>query len=182
MLRASIFALALLALASLAPVHAITQTATFSQTISFDGVTVNVSGTFTVDTTAKTLSGTASVSVVNSTSGATIFSKTFAISLSFASTNNIRVVLAIPAIPLTLAASCSVDVTTGSASCMVSRDPDVNHDGIVNIIDFGMLGASYGSTAGSTRFNPAVDLDANGRVDIIDAGIMGADYGATVLS
>jgi len=38
----------------------------------------------------------------------------------------------------------------------------------------------YGATQGSTRYNPAVDLNGNGTIDIIDIGIMSADYGAPI--
>ncbi len=178
MLRPSILAITLIALAGLTPVHATTQTITFSKTITFDSIMATVSGSLTVDTTAKTLLGTVTVNVVDTSTGTTIFSKTFNINLSLPSSNVAMLVLA----TLADAVSCRVDGTTGSASCMLTRNPDLNFDGVVNIIDFGILGSAYSTTIGSARFNPAADLDANGRVDIIDAGIMGADYGAKILA
>ena len=182
MLQTSVLATVLLALATLtplAPVHATTQTTSFSQTITFHGQTITVSGTITVDTIAKTLSATVSVKDVNSTTGATIFSKTFSINLSFGETNSLRFVLNIPAVPLMLAASCSV-TTGGATSCIVTKTPDLDHDGTVSIIDFGMIAAAFGSTAGSPRYNPFADLNGDGTVSIIDIGILGADFGAPV--
>ncbi len=184
-LRTSILAIALFALVSLAPTQAATQTASFNTTISFDGVIVTVSSTFTIDTTLKTLSGTASVSVMDSTTGATIISKAFTISLSFGMTtsNTIRFVLSVPVASLMLGVSCAVSTgSTPVATCIVSRDPDLNHDGIVNITDVALLAYSYGSTTGSAKYNPAADLNANGRVDIGDAAIIAADYKAPILS
>lgn len=182
MLRASILAMVLLsfaALTPLAPVHATTQTTTFSQTITFNATTVTVSGTITVDTTAKTLTATISLKAVDSTTGTTIFSKNFNINLSFADSNSLRFVLNIPSVPLMLAASCSVTVG-GAASCMVTRTPDLAHVGTVSIIDFGMIASAFGSTLGSPRYNPAADLNGDGTVNIIDVGIAGADFGAPV--
>ncbi len=172
----------MLALAGLAPVvtaHATTQTTSFSKTISFDGVTLTISGMITVDTTAKTLSATLTVTEVNSTTGATILSKTFTINLSFGTMNSLQFVLNIPAVPLMLAASCTVNVGS-PATCMVSRTPDLNHDGTVDIIDIAMIANAYGSTAGSSRYNPAADLNADGTVNIIDIAIAAADFGAPV--
>ncbi len=171
--------LALAAIAPLAPAHATTQTTSFSKTISFDGVTVTVSGTITVDTTAKTLSATLTLKAVNSTSGATIFSKTFTINLSFGNMSSLNFALNIPAVPLMLAASCSVNVGS-PATCMVSRTPDLDHDDTVNIIDIAMIANAYGSTTGSARYNPAADLNADGTVNIIDVAIAAADFGAPV--
>ena len=181
-MRPPILATLVLALAALAPLavaHATTQTTSFSQTISFDGVTVKVSGTITVDTTAKTLSATVTLTEVNSTTGATIFSKTFTLNLSFATSNSLRFVLNIPAVPLMLAASCTVNVGS-PATCMVSRTPDLNHDGTVDFLDASMLAFAFGSTPGTTRWNPAADLNADGQVDILDAALFAADYGAPV--
>ncbi len=171
-----------MALAALAPVvtaHATTQTTSFSKTVTFDGVTVTVSGMITVDSTAKTLSATLTLTAVNSATGAIIFSKTFTINLSFGTLNSLKFVLNIPAVPLMLAASCTVNVGS-PATCMVSRTPDLDHDGTVSIIDFAMIASAFGSTAGSPRYNPAADLNGDGTVSIIDLGIVGADFGAPV--
>ncbi len=181
-MRTPVLAALVLVLAALAPMataHATTQTTSFSQTISFDGVTVKVSGTITVDTTAKTLSATLTLTAVNSTTGATIVSRTFTINLSFGTMNSLKFVLNIPAVPLMLAASCTVNVGS-PAICMVSRTPDLNHNGTVDIIDASMLAFAFDSTPGTARWNPAADLDGNGQVDIIDASILAADFGAPV--
>ncbi len=183
MLRTTLLVATILALAGLAPlsvVQATTTTQSFSQTITFDGATLTVSGTFTIDTTAQTLSGTTTVKEVNSTTGATIFSQTFMINLSFGKSNSVNFVLTVPAGMLMLGVSCKV--TTGSAaSCFVSKTPDIDHNGTVDIIDAGVVFLAFGAVQASPRFNPAADLNGNGQVDIIDAGIVTADFGASVL-
>ncbi len=131
----------------------------------------------TIDTTARTVVGTVTVTVVNSTSGQTIFSKTFNINTTLPSSDAARLVLG----ALTMAVSCGFDATTSSSTCMVSHDPDIDHNGTVDIIDAAILGFSYGSSLGGLRYNPAADLNGNGKVDIFDAAILGADYGLQVL-
>jgi hypothetical protein len=162
------------------PAQAVSQTISFSRTIAFDGVTVTVSSSFTVNTTAKTLTGTTTLTVVNSTTGKTILSKTFNIDLSFGISNSISFMLAIAAVPLALAVKCSVDVTTHVAACVVTRDPDINLNGSVDIGDFVLLLGSVGTIQGSPSFNPRADLNADGKVDITDALILIGDLGLLV--
>ncbi len=153
----------------------------FNQARTFDNVTVTVVGNFTISTTTKTLTGSLSLNAVNDTSKATIFSKTFSISLSFGTSNTVKFGLSIPFVPVMLATSCTITIdSTAVASCTLSRDPDVNHDGTVNILDVSMLAYAYGSTVGSARYSQAVDLNADGIVNIIDAAIIAYYYGEPV--
>ncbi len=176
MLKTPVLVMALLALTGLAPLsHAATLTASFSQTVTFDNITVTVSGSFTLDTTAQTLEGTATVTAVNNTSGATIYSRTFTINLAFGMSNSIKFVLSIPAVPLMLAASCNVSIsTTPAASCTISKSPDVNHDGVINIIDLAALGKNFGTSSSIT------DLNSDGIVNILDLIVVAIDFGAPV--
>ncbi len=182
MLRTSVLAMAILALAGLMPVatvSAATQTTTFSQTATFDNVKITVSGTITVDTTVKTLTGTIMLTAVNTTSGATIFSRAFSINLAFGTSNMFNFVLSIPAVSEMLAVSCSV--TTGAAaSCMVSQTPDLNHNGVVDIGDIAIMAFAYGSVRGASNYNPAADLNADGIINILDIALAASDYGAPV--
>ncbi|MFO7716772.1 thrombospondin type 3 repeat-containing protein [Desulfosarcina sp.] len=52
-------------------------------------------------------------------------------------------------------------------------DPDLNNDGSVNLIDFGMFGAAYGTS------DPDADLNGSGKVDLADFSIFGSFYGAS---
>jgi hypothetical protein len=178
MLRTSTFlAVALLALISMAPmvqVHATSQTTTFNKTVTFGNVTVTTSGSITVDTTAKTVTGTITVKAVNNTNGQIIFQKTFPINLNFASMGTTNFVLMIPAINLLLAASCNTDTSTNNTSCIVSKNPDVAGQGRVNIIDVTTVAAGYGST------NPSCDLNGDGKCDILDLAIEAYAFDAPV--
>ncbi len=151
-------------------------------TSTFQGINVSLSGFFYVNSTSKTLQGTILVKAVNTTSGMVLISVLVIINLAIGSTSNIRVLFLVPSTPLALAVPCTINPATNKATCFTSRDPDINHDGVVNIIDAAILGAAYGTVTGSPRYNPAADLDANGVVDIIDASILGAYFGAPLLA
>lgn len=151
-----------------------------NQTVSFNGVNAVLTGNLTA--TSNTVSGTISVTVSNATTGALLFSKTFTISFAVLSTTNPRFVMIIPATPYTLGITCSVNMSNSQSSCFLSRDPNVSHGGAINIIDVGMMGLAFGTTAGSPNFNPALDLAAQGFVSLVDFGIVAADFNAPVFN
>jgi len=182
MLRATpILASALLALVVFAPltqVQATTQTINFSKTQTFGHITVAISANITIDTTAETITGTVSVTAVNDTSGQTIFSRTFNVKTSYASTGSTSgasFVLMIPTVGEVLGASCTANASTGASSCLVSKNPDVNHDGMVNILDVATVASSFGTS------NPAYDLNNRGVVDMTDLAVVAADFNAPVI-
>src|SRR5690348_2671151 len=182
MLRATPFLastlLALIAFAPLAQVHATTQTINFSKTETFGSITVTINASINVVTTAKTITGTVTVTVVNDTSGQTIFSKTFNINVSYATTANTgsaNFILMIPTLGNVLAASCSVNSATGTSSCMVSKTPDVDHDGVVNVLDLAAVASHYGTS------DPTYDINNRGTVDVTDLATVALDYNAPVI-
>jgi Dockerin type I domain len=69
--------------------------------------------------------------------------------------------------------SGSQTTATGSASFVAHAKVlgDVNGDGKVNILDIGMILVAYGSTPGSTRWNPNADFNNDGSVGIDDVSI-----------
>jgi len=146
----------------------------------FDGDNVTVSGFFNFNSTIKTLSGQATVTVTNATNHELLFMKTFSISFTARSNGMIRFILVASISPFKLGVTCTTDSKNNTSSCFVSRNPDVDGDGTVDIIDFGMLAIRFGATTGSTNYMPAVDLSDHGTIDIIDAGIMATDFGAVV--
>jgi PKD repeat protein len=148
---------------------------------SFDDLNVTILATITVNATLHTITGTISVTVANTTSGAVILSKTFDLSIVYGSSiKSQRFLIAITATHPLTAASCTVDVTTGQLSCFISRDPDINGTGQVSIIDFSMVAFEFNAIRGTPRYTPAVDLANDGVVDVVDLGIVGADYAAPI--
>jgi parallel beta-helix repeat protein len=57
--------------------------------------------------------------------------------------------------------------------------PDLNKDGIVDILDIAMVGRAYGSTPADSNWNQYCDVDYSGSVDIADVAIVARNYGKT---
>jgi hypothetical protein len=176
-MKAPILVLALLALTGLAPAaQASTQTTTINKSFTFDSLTVTISGTITVDTTTQTVSGSITITVVNDTSGQTIFTNTIPISISFNTNNGASFVLEVPTFPTMLAISSNVaSGSTTSTSFGISKTPDIDHDGVINIRDLTMIALNYGTS------NPSADLNSDGTVNIQDLTIVALDFGAPVV-
>jgi len=154
----------------------------FHQTLTFDGVIVSVSGSFTTDTTSRTVTATISVTATNSTTGQTIFSKTYSVTVGYGPDSTARFVLAIPASSSWLGAACTVNISSNSAGCSLSRDPDLNHDGAINILDVARIAFAYDSANGDSRYNASGDLNADGLINILDAAMAAFDYQQPVFS
>ncbi|MEM1423484.1 MAG: S8 family serine peptidase [Planctomycetota bacterium] len=54
---------------------------------------------------------------------------------------------------------------------------DFDNDGDVDLGDFGLFGAAFGSFAGDSAYDASSDFDADGDVDLGDFGVFGADFG-----
>jgi hypothetical protein len=152
-----------------------------SAALAFQGATVMVTSSFEVNPTSQTLTGTVHVQVLNSTTGAQIAFLNFTINLAFGSSLAAKLILAVPEGSLMLGVTCNVSITSLTTTCSVSRNPDIDRDGLVSITDLATVAISYGATIGSPNYNPAADLDADGKVDILDLAFVALDYGATVL-
>jgi hypothetical protein len=61
---------------------------------------------------------------------------------------------------------------------MVSRQLAISGDGNVSIVDFSMVALAYGSSPGTSRYNPAADLTGNGTISIVDVSMVALFYGA----
>ncbi|MEA1908201.1 MAG: hypothetical protein U9N43_04130, partial [Euryarchaeota archaeon] len=73
--------------------------------------------------------------------------------------------------------AATATVTAGTATELIG---DINGDNIVNYIDLGMLGASYGLSLGDAGYNAAADLNGDNIVNYIDLGMLGAHYGESI--
>src|SRR3989441_4820999 len=158
------------------PFTAQTSEPQFHQTLTFDGVIVSVSGNFTPDTTSKTVNGTVSIIVTNSTTSQTVFSTTYTVSVGYGSSSTARFVLTIPTSSSWLGAACTVNIFSNNASWSVSRYPDVNHDGAINILDLARIAISYGSKIGGPGYNVSYHLNADGKVTILDLALAAIEY------
>src|SRR5436309_9198913 len=152
------------------------------QTTTFDGLSVSISGSLTQNTALKTMSGTVSATVTNSATGQMAFSKNFSVSVGYGSSFTKRFVLSMRAGSSWLGAACSVNVSADTVSCDGRREPDVDHDGVINLLDVSQVFLAYGSSTGDARYNPSLDLCGHGTVDILDAYLVAFDYGLPVFS
>ena len=140
------------------------------QTTTFFGITARITGSFTVNSLAHTLAGTAYITAINSTSGVTIANaKPYQMTLSWNDNNMQSIFLdELAASPYWLGLGCTITITTGSTSCTFGRTPDINHDGIINVIDLATVSYSWNSKIGDPKYDPNADLDANGAINILD--------------
>lgn len=67
------------------------------------------------------------------------------------------------------------NITTTSIS--VGSTADLNGDGVVNILDIGIIANAFGSHPDHPRWNPDADIDANEVVNIVDLSIVAKDFG-----
>src|SRR3989475_5116673 len=154
----------------------------FQQTLTFDGVIVSVSGSFTTDTTSRTVAATISLTATNSTTRKTVFSSSYNVTVGYGQDSTARFVLAIPASFSWLGAACTVNISSNNASCSLSRDPDLNYDGAINILDLAQIAFAYRSANGDIRYNASDDLNADDLINISDLAMAAFDYQQPVFS
>jgi len=54
---------------------------------------------------------------------------------------------------------------------------DVNGDGIIDTVDFGVFRQAFGGTYGDSKYNPSADFNQDGYVDTADFGVFRARFG-----
>jgi hypothetical protein len=59
-------------------------------------------------------------------------------------------------------------------------NPDVNGDGVVDILDLAIVASVYGTSVGQSYYNPSADLDQNGKINISDLAIVARNFGKTL--
>ncbi len=153
--------------------------------ITFTGVNVTTTGSLTVSLGNLTLSGSVAVTARNSTTGTFLFGKTYTIpSLklsNFTSFFRASFLLNVAVAPYPLSSDIMVTLSNGAVTVGVSvtRQIDINLNGMVDFLDLLTVAASFGSSIGSPSYNPRADLNANGTVDFTDVLILAAFFGAT---
>jgi len=146
----------------------------FRASMTFSGANASMSGRFLVNTAVRVLSGSTALTVINSTTGALIYSKTANVTMSFTQFGMSHFIEDIPTSPLWLGTSCAVNINTASVSCFLSRTPDMFHSGTITISEVTYILAHYGSS------DALSNLSGTGVVNISDFGIIVQYYGAAV--
>jgi hypothetical protein len=156
----------------------------FVSTLDSSSVTVN--GSLLVDRLVQRTFANLTVTAVNTVSGAVTFHKTYSIgnlTMSALQTSSFRTrfLLNVAVLPYALSWDLTVDLQTltGSANILLTRELDINGDGVVDFLDLSTAAFAYGSTTGTTNYNPQADFDADGSVSFIDISTAAFYYSAT---
>lgn len=73
-----------------------------------------------------------------------------------------------------------VEIGVGNMNSLVVGslvNGDLNGDNAVNLFDFSMTNASYGSISGDASYNPLADVNCNGTVNLFDISLINTAYG-----
>jgi hypothetical protein len=151
---------------------------------TFQGVDVVTNGTITANPSTLALSGAATVTATNTTSHLVLFSKTYTLPaqslISKGGFMQASFLLNIGVLPYLLSSDVNVVLHGASlnATVLVTRQIDIDGNGIVDFLDASTLAIAYGSSIGSPSYNPRADLQGTGKVTFIDASILGFFYQA----
>jgi hypothetical protein len=155
---------------------------------TLDSKSVATVGTLTVDMRSLTLTGSLTVTATNSTTGATLFSKTYTIptiGLMPISSSSRQVLFGLNVQVLLYALSVEVKVIlqgiTVTSSTLLTRELDINGNGSVDIIDAGIAALAFGSSVGNPKYNPQADFLAHGTIDIVELGVFAFYFNAQIL-
>jgi hypothetical protein len=158
---------------------------------ALDGSTVTTSGTLILDMRSLSLSGSLTESAANSTTGATLFTKTYSIpNLQMikpqgSTTLLRRFLLNVQVLPYNLSSDVTVSLQalTLTAGTMLTRQIDIiSSDGQVDILDASFLGAAWQTKVGSSNYQPKADLiPSDGVVDLLDVSVFGTFWQAVDL-
>lgn len=61
----------------------------------------------------------------------------------------------------------------------VTSNPDLNRDGIVDILDMTIVAKAFSSRHGDANWNPVADLNGDSAVNIVDVSLLARSYGKT---
>ena len=81
-----------------------------------------------------------------------------------------------------LAFACSYIPGVSNNPCSFQRTPDINHDGMVNILDIAACAFAFGSRPTNPRWNVNCDLNNDGAVDISDIASMALFFNSPVFT
>jgi len=70
-----------------------------------------------------------------------------------------------------------VETNDGTVTVGIGRKGDFNGDGHIDIFDFVLFAAAYGSELGDDNYNAAGDFNNDGHIDIFDFVLFAAVYG-----
>ena len=144
---------------------------------TFSGLDVTATGSINIDTTTQTTTASITLNIANTTSGQTLFSKTFNITLSYSAATLPSFLLVAPTGTQTIGLGCLINTSSGGEVFVVSKNPDLANQGRVSIVDIATIALSFGSTPSSHNWNSNADLNDDGSVNIPDVAIAAIEFG-----
>jgi hypothetical protein len=158
-----------------------------SSTSVLGGSSVASTGSINIDMRTFQASGSLTVTATNTTTGATSFTKTYLPSglqmfkPADSITYRVGFILNVAVMPFALSVNIFIQLTglTASNSNLLTRNLDINGNGVVDITDVAITATIFGATIGSSNYNPKADFNADGVINIVDIGIIAARFGAT---
>jgi len=148
----------------------------------FAGLRASIGGNFTVDTGLNQLAGILFLEANNDTTGASISSKNVAVSIAYGTSTRVAFTLGFADGGYGFGFSCEMTIAGGSFQCLLSRGPDVNGDGSVNILDLAQIAYYFGGVQGSPGYIQQGDLNGDGVINIQDLAIVAFFFKAQVYS
>ncbi len=161
-------------------------TITVNNTTTFLGYSVTTNGTLTTNAPLNNLTLSGKITVSASNSSGLVFSKTYTVAnvlirnyTSGPPTAPYRAVLLLnvgvnscPGYNVTCHLSSDNSISYDGASAIdtvtVSRNIDINQDGIVNNSDLSIVSASLYCNVGQACYNPQADVNADGTINAVD--------------
>jgi PKD domain len=150
---------------------------------TFKDINVTIAGTISYDTTTQTLTASLTITATNMTNGQTLYTKTVDFTRTYPpGTSNPRFILAIPLSTTSLGVRCAYRSDTATVNCMITKNPDLDQNGTVDLQDISAIVYDFGSVPGSPHWDPNADLAGENAVDLIDVSIAVYDFGTPVFT
>ena len=65
-------------------------------------------------------------------------------------------------------------------SIALYKDPDVDRNHTVDVVDLATVALAYGSTPGSANWNAVADINNDGKVNVLDLAFVAIYYGSSL--
>lgn len=150
-----------------------------SFTATLDGSRVSTNGSLIIDTRTLTVSGAITVDLVNSTTGVTLFTKTYSIPniqlrpMQNSPTQVTRFLMNASGAPAhSVEVSVQLSGLTMSSTGLLTRQLDINANGVVDLGDVSVAALAFGSTLGTAKYKSSADFNADGVINLADISVI----------
>jgi hypothetical protein len=150
-----------------------------------DSSQVATVGSLIVDLRTNTGSGNVTVAAADTGTGSITYAHGYVLAgLSLVPVSGqpglqLRFVVNVAVLPYKLSSNILVQLQgmIATTSTSLTRELDINGDGVINILDVGYVTNLYGLSKGQSGYDPTADLNASGTINILGMGPLLANYG-----